>query len=186
MLAFLLGARLAQIHLSQHFRINHQINAPELRVIDETGSNLGVLSLREALDRADAAQLDLIEISPTAVPPVARIMDFGKFQYLENKKDKGAKVKTAGSELKSLQVKIGTGTHDLELKARKVSEFLAEGHRVKINLFLPGRAKYLDKNFLTERLERLLALLTEDYKVATPPERSPKGLSTIIERASKK
>lgn len=157
-------------------------------MLNAEGENLGVLGLSAALAAAEEANQDLIEISPTAVPPVARIMDFGKFLYLENKRDKETKGKgkPAASELKSLQVKIGTGTHDLELKAKKASEFLAEGHRVKVNLFLPGRAKYLDKDFLKERLERLLALLTEDYKIAIPPEKSPKGLSTIIERASKK
>ncbi len=173
--------------MSKNFKINHQINAKELRVIDAEGDNLGVISKSEALEKAQAAGLDLIEISPAAVPPVAKIMDFGKFLYLENKKDKQTKSKAApASELKSLQVKIGTGTHDLELKARQASAFLKEGHRVKINLFLPGRAKYLDKKFLEERLERLLKLLTEDYRLASPPEKSPKGLSTIVERASKK
>lgn len=168
--------------MSRNLKINQQINARELRVIDAEGENLGVLTLAEALKRAEEAGVDLIEISPMANPPVAKIMDYGKYQYLENKKEKGVK-KTSGSEVKSLQVKIGTGTHDLELKARQASAFLKEGHRVKINLFLPGRAKYLDKNFLKERLERLLNLLTEDYKIASAPEKSPKGMSTIIERA---
>lgn len=144
------------------------------------------MTLGEALKRAESLGLDLIEIAGGAVPPVAKIMDYGKFQYLENKKEKGNKQKPAGSELKSLQVKIGTGTHDLELKAKQASAFLADGHRVKINLFLPGRAKYLDQNFLKERLERLLNLLTEDYKIANPPEKSPKGMTTIIERAKPK
>ncbi|MBP9856040.1 MAG: translation initiation factor IF-3 [Candidatus Pacebacteria bacterium] len=169
--------------LSRHLKINRQISAKELRIIGAEGENLGVLPLAEALARAEALGLDLIEISPMAIPPVGKIMEYGKYQYLENKKDKGPKTKSAGSELKSLQVKIGTGTHDLELKARQASAFLKEGHRVKINLFLPGRAKYLDKDFLKERLDRLLNLLTEDYKIASAPEKSPKGMSTIIERA---
>ncbi len=82
-----------------------------------------------------------------------------------------------------MQVKIGTGEHDLELKAKKASEFLREGHRVKINLFLPGRAKYLDPNFLKERLDRVLTLVSENYRVAVAPQKSPKGLSIVIERA---
>lgn len=172
--------------MSKNFSINQQIRASELRVIDETGANLGVLPLSQALDRAKTAGLDLIEISPTANPPIAKIMDFGKFLYLENKKEKGSRQKPAGEELKSLQVKIGTGTHDLELKAKKASEFLAAGHRVKINLFLPGRAKYLEQNFLKERLDRILDLLTENYKVAVPAAKSHKGLTIIIERDTKK
>lgn len=172
--------------MSKNFSINQQISAPELRVIAEDGSNLGVISLREALDQAEQAELDLIEISPRATPPVAKIMDYGKFLYLENKKEKGTKQKPVGEELKTLQVKIGTGTHDLELKAKKASEFLAEGHLVKINLFLPGRSKYLDQNFLKERLDRILDLLTENYKVTAAPAKSHKGLTIIIEHGNKK
>lgn len=163
-------------------RINNQIRAKELRVIDEEGANLGVLSLTEALEKSQELDLDLIEISPNAVPPVAKIMDFGKYQYLEQKKQKQTKGGTGG-ETKILQVKIGTGDHDLGLKAKKASQFLKEGHRVKIDLFLPGRSKYLDPNFLKERLDRILALVSENYKIATPAQKSPKGMTVIIERA---
>ncbi len=110
-------------------------------------------------------------------------MDYGKFQYDENKKLKHSKARTHNVEVKGLQVKLGTGEHDLELKAKKASEWLAEGHRIKIDLFLPGRAKYLDPNFLKLRMERILKLLTEEYKIADPAKKSPKGLSIIIEKA---
>ena len=162
-------------------RINNQIRAKELRVIDEEGQILGVLSFADAINKAHELDTDLIEISPNAIPPVAKIMDFGKYQYLEQKKQKQAKG-TTGSETKILQVKIGTGGHDLELKAKKASGFLKEGHRVKIDLFLPGRAKYLDPNFLKERLDRILALVSEDFRVAIPVQKSPKGMTVIIER----
>lgn len=164
-------------------RINNQIRARELRVIDEEGANLGVLSLEDAWAKAKEMDADLIEVSPNAVPPVAKIMDYGKYQYLEQKKQKQAKVGAATSETKNLQVKIGTGEHDLELKAKKASEFLREGHRVKIDLFLPGRAKYLDPNFLKERLDRILTLVSENYKIASAPQKSPKGMTVVIERA---
>ena len=164
------------------FRINHQIRAKELRVIDSDGNNYGVLSLSEALTKAQELGSDLIEISPGATPPVAKIMDYGKFQYIENKKAKVAKARTHIIELKTLQVKIGTGDNDLQLKARRASEWLKEGHRIKIDLFLPGRSKYLNKDFLQERLDRVLALVTEEYKVADEPKKSPKGLTVIIEK----
>lgn len=163
--------------------INHQIRALELRVINHDGSNLGVISLQEALKKAAEAGLDLIEISPNANPPVAKIADFGKYSYEENKKQKIVKSKAHIVEVKTVQVKIGTGDHDLGLKAKKASEWLKEGHRVKIDLFLPGRAKYLDKKFLEERLERLLVLVTEKFKIAEKPQKSPKGMSALIERA---
>jgi len=167
----------------ERIRVNHQIKATEVRVLGESGENIGVLPLSEALNRAHDAGLDLIEISPNANPPVAKIMDFGKFQYEENKKEKNAKSKSHQVEVKSIQVRIGTGEHDLALKAKKASEWLEEGHRIRLELFLPGRAKYLDPKFLEERLARILVLLTVKHKLAEKPQKGPKGLSVIIERA---
>lgn len=163
-------------------RINHHIKAPELRVITEGGENLGVLALDKALLAAQERGFDLIEISPAAIPPVAKIMDYGKYQYDEKKKMKTAKTRTQIIELKTVQVKIGTGEHDLELKAKKVSEWLGAGDRVKIDLFLTGRSKYMEFNFLKERLERILKLITVEYKIAQTPLKGPKGLTTIIEK----
>lgn len=164
-------------------RINNQIRAKELRVIGSGNENLGVMSLRDALELAQNKGLDLIEISPNSNPPVARVMDFGKYQYVESKKQKKAKAGAKSTETKSVQVKIGTGDHDLGLKAKTASKWLKEGHRIKIELFLAGRAKYMDEKFLKERLERLLHLITESYKISDPYKRGPKGLVTTIERA---
>jgi len=164
-------------------RINNYIKAPELRVIGDEGTNYGVIPLSEALRIAKEASLDLIEISPNAVPPVAKIMDYGKFQYDEKKKQKLSKARTQTTELKNIQVKIGTGDHDLELKAKKASEWLAEGNRVKIDLFLTGRSKYMEFNFLKERMDRIFRLITTEYKVAEAPKKGPKGLSAVIEKA---
>jgi translation initiation factor IF-3 len=168
---------------TQQVRINHQIRSAELRVIDADGQNIGVISLKEALEKAQSAGLDLIEISPTATPPIAKIMDYGKFQYEANKKLKQAKAKAHVVETKNVQVKIGTGDHDLSLKAKKASEWLKEGHRIKIDLFLPGRTKGMEFAFLKDRLERLLKLITIPYKVADTAKKSPKGITTVIERA---
>src|SRR3990167_2761178 len=131
----------------QQPRINQQIRAREVRVIGPKGENLGVLTLEEALKKTDEFGLDLIEISPNANPPVAKIADFGRYLYEENKKSKQAK-RSHSTEIKTVQVKLGTGNHDLVLKAKKTSEWLSEGNRVKVDLFLPGRAKYLDEKFL--------------------------------------
>ncbi|MDO8619795.1 MAG: translation initiation factor IF-3 [bacterium] len=163
-------------------RINHQIRAPELRVIGPQGENIGVITLQEALSKATEAGFDLIEISPNAVPPVAKIMDYGKFQYAENKKQKIAKTKVHTVEVKTVQVKIGTSEHDLELKAKRVGEWLAEGNRVKIDLFLVGRSKYMEFKFLQERLERILKLIPVAYKIADSVKKGPKGLTVIIEK----
>ncbi|WKZ26408.1 MAG: translation initiation factor IF-3 [Candidatus Paceibacterota bacterium] len=163
-------------------RINHQIRASELRVIGSQGENLGILTLSEALKKSEELGLDLIEISPNANPPIARISDFGKYQYEENKKQKQAKSKSRSVEVKNIQIKIGTGEHDLGLKAKKAGEWLSEKHRVKIDLFLPGRTKYLEQNFLKDRMDRILKLLPVEYKIAEPPKKSPKGMTIIIEK----
>jgi translation initiation factor IF-3 len=167
-------------------RINKQIRAAEVRVIGPEGENFGVLALEEAISRAEEAGLDLIEISPNAVPPVAKIMEYGKFHYEQQKKRREMKAKSHVTETKSVQVKIGTGENDLNLKARKAAEWLKEGHRVKVDLFLWGRYKYMEFNFLKGRLEMFLKMIPEPYKLADPIGKSPKGLSTVLEKAGKK
>lgn len=167
----------------QKIRINEAIRAPQLRVVGENGDNYGVISTKEALEKAKELGVDLIEISPNAEPPVAKIMDFGKYQYSENKKQKAQKARTQNVELKTLQVKVATGEHDLMLKAKKASEWLAEGHRIKLDLFLSGRLKYMDEKFLRERLDRILVLISTPYKVADDVKKSPKGLTMILEKA---
>ncbi len=167
-------------------KINHQIRAKELRVITDTGDNFGVLTLGEALAKAETLGMDLIEISPTAIPPVAKIMDYGKFQYQQSKKQKEAKARSHITETKTLQIKIGTSEHDLELKAKNASKWLKEGHRVKINLFLVGRTKYAEMEFKKERLDRILNLISEEYRVSGEIVKSPKGLTILLERATKK
>ena len=164
-------------------RINNQIRAKELRVIDSENQNIGILSIKEALELAESKGLDLIEISPNAVPPVAKLMDFGKYQYEASKKLKKARAGAKPSETKSVQIKIGTGDHDLELKAKTASKWLKEGHRIKIELFLSGRSKFMDEKFLRERLDRVLHLITEEYKISDAYKRGPKGLFITIEKA---
>ena len=132
---------------------------------------------------AQSKGLDLIEINPNGNPPVAKLMDFGKYQYEASKKLKKAKAGAKPTETKSVQVKIGTGDHDLEMKAKTASKWLKEGHRIKIELFLSGRAKYMDEKFLKERLDRVLHLITEDYKVSDGYKKGPKGLFITIEKA---
>lgn len=171
---------------SDTVRINQSIRAKELRVIGIHGENIGVISTEDALKIAEDANLDLIEISPLAQPPVAKIMDYGKYQYELKKKAKEIKSKSRITETKSIQIKIGTGDHDLNLKAKRVAEWLQEGHRIKIDLFLWGRYKYMEEGFLKERLERFLKIIPTEYKIADEIKKSPKGFSTTLERISQK
>lgn len=163
-------------------RINHAIRARELRVVGPTGENLGVLTLEAALKAADEANLDLIEISPNAKPPVAKIMDFGKYRYDTGQKESEMRSKSHVTETKSVQVKIGTGDNDQMLKANKAADWLEQGHRVKVDLFLWGRYKYMEPAFLKERLDRFLKIIPTEYKVADEMKKSPKGYTTTLER----
>lgn len=162
---------------------NEYIRAKELRVIGPDGENFGVIKTSEALSKAKELELDLIEISPAAHPPVAKIMDFGKYLYEQSKKLKAQKAKAHNVEVKSVQVKVATSENDLGIKAKRASSWLADGHRIKLELFLPGRTKYLDEKFLKERLGRILKLLTVDYKIAEEAKKSPKGFTMIIEKS---
>lgn len=172
--------------LKERVLINDGIKANELRVIGPEGENIGVISKSEALSQAQAQNLDLIEISPKAKPPVAKIMDYGKFQYDQKKKQKEIKAKAHVTETKNIQIKMGTGDHDQELKAKRINEWLDEGHRVKVDLFLRGRYKYMEFNFLKGRLEKFLELVIIPFKIAEEIKKSPKGLSCTIERDTAK
>lgn len=166
-------------------RINQAIRASELRVIGPDGENLGTLSLANALKEAEKRKLDLIEISPNAVPPVAKITDFGQYRYETKRKASQAKAKAHVTETKSVQVKIGTGEHDQQLKAKRAAQWLEEGHRVKVDLFLWGRYKYMEEKFLKERLDRFLKIIPTEYKLAEEIKKSPKGFTTTLEREGK-
>ncbi len=170
---------------TERTRINREITARELRVIGAQGENLGVISISEALKAASEANLDLIEISPNAVPPVAKVMDYGKFQYEQKKKESAARAKAKVSETKEVQIKVGTGDNDMRLKAKKAAEWLDEGHRVRVELFLKGRYKGMEEAFLKTRLEKFILLIPYAYRIAEPVTRSPKGFAGILERDPK-
>lgn len=170
---------------TEKIRINKEIRAPELRVIGAEGENLGVLSVADALKAANAAGLDLIEVSPNAKPPVAKVTDYGKFQYELKKRESAARSKAKVSETKEVQIKVGTGENDMRLKAKKAAEWLEEGHRVRAELFLKGRYKGMEEAFLKARLEKFLLLIPYPYRIAEPITRAPKGFAGIIERDPK-
>ncbi len=167
-------------------KINNQIRARELRVISSTGENLGILSLKDALAKAGEEGLDLVEVTPNANPPIAKIVDAGKYKYEQKKKAQKMKTGAKRTETKPIQIKIGTSENDLQLKAKKASVWLAEGHRIKIELFVAGRSKFMGEAFLKERLERVIKLISEDFKIAEEYKKGPKGPTITIERNTKK
>lgn len=119
--------------------MNERIRAREVRLIDENGVQLGVMPARDALRVARERDLDLIEVAPNAQPPVCRIMDYGKHKYQQAKRDREARKKQRGTDLRLLRIKPQIGAHDLEIKLRKLRELLAEGNKVRISVRFRGR-----------------------------------------------
>jgi len=120
-------------------RINHLIKAREVRVIASEGEQLGVLLLREALQRAEEAGLDLVEVAPTAVPPVCRIMDFGKYKYELNKKAHESKKHQTVIAVKEVKLRPRTDDHDVQFKTNNIKRFLEGGDKVKVSIMFRGR-----------------------------------------------
>jgi len=166
--------------------MNENIRAHELRVLGENNENLGVMDKNAALKIAKEKGVDLILTAENAVPPVAKIIDYGKFAYLENKKSNQKRNNDNTTETKVLRLTVGIGEGDLTNKAKQASEWLHEGHRVKIELKLKGRANAIEQDFLKERLQRVLILLTENYKTAEPIKKIPNGMTMVIEKAKGK
>lgn len=112
-------------------------------------------------------------------------MDFGQHRYETKRKASEVKAKSHVTETKSVQVKVITGDHDQQLKARRTAEWLSEGHRVKVDLFLSGRYKYMEPTFLIDRLQRFLKIIPIEYKIADPIKKGPKGYTVTLERDGK-
>jgi translation initiation factor IF-3 len=170
--------------LAEKVNINNNIRSPKLRVIGAHGENLGVITKEEALEAAKNAKLDLIEVSPQADPPVARIADYGKYTYEMSKKLKEVKARAHITETKNIQISVSISEHDIMTKAKQAAEWIKEGHRVKIELQLKGRTKFMDEAFLRSRLERLMAIIPAEYKIAEPLKKvGNKSLLIVIEKA---
>ncbi|MHB9099678.1 MAG: translation initiation factor IF-3 [Syntrophales bacterium] len=125
--------------MAKDLRINREIRAASVRVIDMAGEQLGVLSLTDALAAAAQAGLDLVEVSPTAAPPVCRIMDYGKFRYQQSKKIQVSKKSQTVIQVKEIRLRPKTEEHDLEVKIKHVKKFLEQHNKVKISMIFRGR-----------------------------------------------
>jgi translation initiation factor IF-3 len=134
-----MGRRFSRDPRVPQIRVNHRIRVPEVRVVAEDGSNLGVLATDEALRRALAVGLDLVEVNPKAVPPVCKILDFGKYKYEEKKKQREAKKRQTIVEIKEIKLRPKTDEHDLNVKVRAARKFLEGANKVKIVCRFRGR-----------------------------------------------
>jgi translation initiation factor IF-3 len=163
--------------------LNNQIRAAQVRVIDEKGGQLGVLSLQEAAKIAQERNLDLIQISEKADPPVCRIMDYGKYLYWQGKKEKES-VKHKSGETKITQLSFNISQHDLEVKAAKSKKFLEKGYRVIISMVLRGREKGLSE-FAKGKIDQFLETLNKQIPIKTERElkRGPRGFTMVVSKA---
>ncbi len=150
-------------------RVNGEIFAQQIRLIDENGTMVGVMSPREALAMAESRGLDLIEIAPTATPPTCKIMDYGKWKYENKKKEKEAKKKQTIITVKEIQVRPRTDDHDIDVKVRHARRFLLEGDKVKVNLRFMGR-ELAHQSFGMATLKRVETMLMDVAMVESPPK----------------
>ncbi|MCB1407642.1 MAG: translation initiation factor IF-3 [Rhodobacteraceae bacterium] len=160
-------------------RSNERIRAPEVRLIGAEGENIGVVTPAKAMQLAQEAGLDLVEISPNAVPPVCKIMDFGKFKYEQQKREAEARKKQKTIEIKEIKFRPGTDTHDYEVKMRSVFKFLEEGDKVKITLRFRGR-EMAHQQLGAELLRRVADDVAEIGKVENMPKLEGRQMVMMI------
>ena len=165
----------------KRLRINNQIKAVEVQVIDEEGKQLGPMKTFDALKLAKEKDLDLAEVGPNMQPPIAKIMDYGKYIYRKERQEKKSGTKQKEQERKTVRVGFKTGTHDLEFKAKKVDEFLNEGNIVKIELTLRGREKAL-AHLGKDRLNNFIKFIKEEFTIQDNIKRSPFGWTIMIKK----
>lgn len=174
-----------QKHFEKRARLNNQIREPQIQVIDADGKQLGTMSTFEALRLANERGLDLVEVGPTAKPPVAKIMDFGKYMYQKERKERESKTAKSGAqEIKTVKIGFKTGVHDLSIRAGQADKFLQKGHRVRLELALRGRERQMS-DIGRRKLEDFAKTITEHYEIDEPIRGFPGGLGMLI-RPSKK
>lgn len=166
-------------------RLNREISAPEVRLIGVNGEPLGVVKLIEALRLSDEAEIDLVEIAPTASPPVVRLMDYGKFRYQEQKKAHEAKLKQKVIEVKEIKFRPATDDHDYDTKVRKLREFLEEGDKAKVTMRFRGR-EMAHQELGLKVLEKIRADLEAFAQVESMPKLEGRQMVMMLAPKKKK
>ncbi|MEQ8488492.1 MAG: translation initiation factor IF-3 [Marinovum algicola] len=165
-------------------RVNDKIRAPEIRLIGPEGENIGVVTPEKAMDLAFEAELDLVEISPNATPPVCKIMDYGKYKYEQQKRESEARKKQKVIEVKEVKFRPNTDTHDYDVKMRNVVKFLEHGDKVKVTLRFRGR-EMAHQDLGRELLHRVAGDVEGIGKVENMPKMEGRQMIMIIAPASK-
>ena len=160
-------------------RVNEDIRVPQVRLIDQDGEMIGVMSAREALARAYDAGMDLLEISPNAVPPVCKITDYGKYKYEQQKKANEARKKQKVVEIKEVKVRPNIDDHDYDVKMRQMKSFIGEGDKVKVTLRFRGR-EMAHQDLGIRVLERIRQDLGETIKVEQMPRLENRQMIMVL------
>ena len=160
-------------------RINERIRSSSVRLISADGEQLGILSIRDAIQVAKDGGFDLVEVAPNSDPPVCRVMDYGKFRYQASKKVQEARKKSRGGQMKEIKLRPHTEDHDLGFKIRNVKKFLDKKHRVKITVFFRGR-EMAYMNAGVDLLKRVAEEISEDGTVEQPPTREARNRMTMV------
>jgi len=166
-------------------RINREIRAPKVRVIDQDGNQVGVIAIAEAWTKADAAGLDLVEIAPSADPPVCKIIDYGKYRYQLTKKEKEQKKGAHQVKVKEIKIKPNTDEHDLQTKIKHTREFIANGNKVRLTCTFRGR-EMMHTEIGMASIKRMIEEISD---IATPeafPKMMGRNLSVVIAPGAKK
>ncbi len=166
-------------------KINKQIRAPKVRVIDSEGNQLGILGILEAIQMAESAGLDLVEIAPTAAPPVCKIIDYGKFRYQQTKKEKESKKAQHQSKLKEIKMKPNIDDHDFQVKLKKARGFIEDGDKVKVTCVFRGR-EILHSEIGQSVVSRFSEGLQDIASAESPAKMFGKTLSLVLAPTGKK
>lgn len=166
-------------------RVNERIRVPRVRVIDDSGENLGEFSTEEAMQMAREKGLDLVEVAPMARPPVCKITDFGKMKYEKKKKEAVARKNQATVELKEIKVRPKTDDHDMEVKVRQIRQFLEDGDKVKITVRFRGR-EIAHRDIGEEQCKRLATMVAEVAVVEQPARMDGRQMVMMLAPAKKK
>lgn len=165
-------------------RINHQITAPEIRLLNSDGEQLGVMTTTEALKLADEHGLDLVEISPQAKPPVVKLISFDKYKYQLKKLEQQQKKKVKKVEVKTIRLSVKIATHDITTKAKQADGFLQDGDWVKIELRMRGREQAFVE-VAEKQIEAFRSALTAPYRVEVEPKKMGNTISMTVAPISK-
>lgn len=170
--------------MQKQLRVNNQIGAFKLQVIGEDGVQLGIMKTFDALAKAKEEGLDLVEVNPNSDPPLAKIMDYGKYMYRKERQEKQSKKADKEQDVKNIKIGLKTGSHDLKYRAEQAEKFLKEGHMVKLDIFLRGRERALI-DMAKGKLLEFTKLINEEYSIQSDIKKLPTGWTILIKKAKK-